>query len=106
MNTKALDRTRLLIFSVAAGGAIAIAGALLAFPPVVERSELKTYGILIVLTAVAERVGIRLKHGDSTELLTLFELAVVADIVLLPPSHAVLVSVSGLALSLLIQRRP
>lgn len=106
MSQRKPDRTSLLIAAVSAGGALAIAAALLAFPPTLQEVDLRAALILVAITAVAERVGIRLKHGDSAELLTLFELAVVADIVLLPPSVAVLVSVAGLAISLLIQRRP
>lgn len=103
---KKSDPTRLLILAVTLGGAVALVGALLAFPPVFDPAKTKLYLILLVLTAAAERIGIRLKHGDSSELLTLFELAVVADIVLLQPSIALLISIGGLAISLIIQRRP
>jgi PAS domain S-box-containing protein len=99
-------RTSLLISFVAAGGAVSIIGAVLAFPPDLTQEMLRRSLILLVITAAAEFVSIRLKHGDSNELLTLFELAVVADMVLLPPSLALLVSLGGLALALLVQRRP
>ncbi len=98
--------TSLLIASVAAGGAICTAIAVLAFPPSLDQDLMRRALILLAVTAAAELVGIRLKHGESSELLTLFELAVVADIVLLPPSLAVLTSVGGLALALALQRRP
>jgi PAS domain S-box-containing protein len=94
-----------LITAVAAGGAIAIASAVLAFPPTFDRETLRKALVLVVLTALSELISIRFSHGESGELLTLFELAVVADVVLLPPGLAVLVSVLGLALCLAIQRR-
>src|SRR5256714_1583532 len=95
-----------LIAAVAGGGAIAIAAAVLAYPPPLHGQVLRKAVILAVLTALSELISIRLQHGESAELLTLFELAVVADMVLLPASVAVLVSVSGLALALLVQRKP
>jgi len=98
--------TGTLITTVSLGGAIAIASAVLAFPPPLDGGMLRKAGLLILLTAVAELVAIRLKHGESAELLTLFELAVVADMVLLPASWAVVVSVLGLALALGVQRKP
>jgi PAS domain S-box-containing protein len=97
--------TPLLVAVFGAGGALAMAGAILAFPPSFHGSVLRTSIVLAALTAVSELVAIHIKHGESSEQLTLFELAVVADIVLLPPSEAVIVSVVGLAVSLLIQQR-
>jgi len=94
-----------LITAVAVGGAIAIASAVAAFPPSFDRDTLRKAVILVVLTALSELISIRFSHGESGELLTLFELAVVADVVLLPPGLAVMVSVLGLALCLAIQRR-
>jgi len=95
----------MLIGAVSAGGALLVAGAVLTLPPFDDRL-LQKAAILAVLTAVAELTSIKVKHGDSGELLTLFELAVVADIVLLPASLAVVVSVTGLALALAVHRRP
>jgi len=100
------DRTTLLIGATAVGGAVALLGVVLLFPPSFTSDLTRTGLILLVITAVAELVGIHVRHGDSGELLTLFELAVVADIVLLPPAHAALVSVGGLAIALILQRRP
>ncbi|HLW16628.1 MAG TPA: ATP-binding protein [Actinomycetota bacterium] len=94
-----------LIAAVAGGGALAIAIAVLAYPPPLHGTVLKKALILVVLTAMSELISIRLQHGQSAELLTLFELAVVADMVLLPASVAVLVSVVGLALALVVQRK-
>ncbi|HEX9711114.1 MAG TPA: ATP-binding protein [Actinomycetota bacterium] len=100
------DRTPLLIGVITVGGAVALAAVSLVFPPTADADVLRTALILLGITTVAELVAIRVTHGESGELLTLFELAVVADIVLLPPAYAALVSVGGLALALLIQRRP
>jgi PAS domain S-box-containing protein len=94
-----------LIAAVAGGGALAIAISVLSYPPPLHDGVLKKALILVVLTAMSELISIRLQHGQSAELLTLFELAVVADMVLLPASVAVLVSVVGLALALIVQRK-
>ena len=61
---------------------------------------------LIVVTAAAELTAVRLRHGESTEELTLFEAAVVMDALLLSPSTAVVVPVLGLALASMLRRRP
>src|SRR5207253_8752925 len=95
-----------LIAAVAGGGALAIAISVLAYPPPLNGSVLRKALLLVVLTAMSELISIRLQHGQSAELLTLFELAVVADMVLLPASVAVVVSVTGLALALIMQRKP
>src|SRR5438067_3803246 len=92
--------------AVAGGGALAIAISVLAHPPPLHGGVLRKALILVVLTALSELISIRLQHGQSAELLTLFELAVVADMVLLPASVAVVVSVTGLALALIVQRKP
>lgn len=100
------SRTTLLIASVAVGGVVALAGALLAYPPALDGAILRKAIVLTVLTAVAELVAIQVRHGKSGELLTLFELAVVSDLVLLPASLAPITAVAGLALALAVQRRP
>jgi PAS domain S-box-containing protein len=61
---------------------------------------------LLVLTALGELTAVRLRHGDSTEELTLFEAAVVVDALLLAPSVAVVVPVLALAVASLVRRRP
>ena len=60
---------------------------------------------LVAVTAAAELVAVRLRHGDSTEELTLFEAAVVVDVLLLSPGMAVIVPVLGLALASAVKRR-
>src|SRR5687768_13049465 len=105
VQTRTHDKTRWLIASVSLGGAVLLAGAAASLPNL-DGSMIRLAGTLILLTAVSEFVGINVKHGDEAELLTLFELAVVADIVLLPPTMAVLVSAIGLAIVMIVQRRP
>lgn len=61
---------------------------------------------LLVLTAVGELTAVRLRHGASTEELTLFEAAVVVDALLLEPALAVLVPVLALAVASAVRRRP
>lgn len=102
---RTVDRTRWLIAAVSVGGAVLLGGAASLLPPL-SGDLLRLAAVLVVLTAAAEFVGINVKHGDQGELLTLFELAVVADIVLLPPTMAVVVSALGLALVMVIQRKP
>jgi PAS domain S-box-containing protein len=61
---------------------------------------------LVALTAAGELTAVRLRHGDATEELTLFEAAVVVDVLLLSPALAVVVPVVALALASAIRRRP
>jgi len=61
---------------------------------------------LLGVTCVGELTCVRLRHGGSTEDLTLFEAAVVINVLLLPPGAAVVVPVLALAVASAIQRRP
>ncbi|MEV4639854.1 ATP-binding protein [Actinoplanes sp. NPDC049548] len=61
---------------------------------------------LVVLTCLAEITVVRLRHGEAVEELTLYEAALVIDVLLLPPRHALLAAVAGLVLASLVQRRP
>ncbi len=60
---------------------------------------------LLALTALGELTAVRLRHGESTEDLTLFEAAVVVDVLLLSPGLAVVVPVLALALASAVRRR-
>lgn len=60
---------------------------------------------LVALTAAGELTYVRLRHGGSTEDLTLFDAAVVIDILVLPPLAAIAVPVIALALASIVQRR-
>lgn len=62
--------------------------------------------LLLALTTLGEATAVRLRHGDSVEELTLFEAAVVVDVLLLPPVTAVVVSVVALATASAVRRRP
>lgn len=97
--------TGLLIASVSGGGALALGAMLFSFPIPSTPASLRAAFALFVITAVAEIVAIPLQHGNSSELITLFEAAVVVDFVLLPPSLAVVVAVAGLTVALLYRRR-
>ncbi len=61
---------------------------------------------LLALTVAGELTAVRLRHGESVEELTLFEAAVVANVLLLPPAMAVVVPVLALALASALRRRP
>jgi PAS domain S-box-containing protein len=95
----------LVISAVAAGGLVAVAASLFAGPPALDPALLRKAIVLVAVTAVAEMIAIRMRHGDQSELITLYELAVVADLVLLPASAAVAVAMAGLGLALVLQRR-
>ncbi|MEV4702940.1 ATP-binding protein [Actinoplanes sp. NPDC049316] len=61
---------------------------------------------LIVLTCLAEITVVRLRHGEAVEELSLYEAALIIDVLLLPPRHALLAAVAGLVLASVVQRRP
>jgi PAS domain S-box-containing protein len=61
--------------------------------------------VLVGLTVVAELVSIRLPHGTTSEQITLGEIAIAADVALLPAAIAPMVAIAGLTISLLIRRR-
>src|ERR1051326_7700337 len=92
--------TRWLVTAVAAIGTAAMVAVLFAFPPEFTSSTWHHVVVLLVVTAAAELISIRVKHGDSAELITMFEIAVGADLVLLPASAAAITSGGGLAIAL------
>ncbi|HEY0359859.1 MAG TPA: ATP-binding protein [Mycobacteriales bacterium] len=61
---------------------------------------------LILLTFLAEVTVVRLRHGDTVEALSLYEAALIIDVLLLPPAHALLAAVLGLVVALVVLRRP
>jgi PAS domain S-box-containing protein len=61
---------------------------------------------LILLTFLAEVTVVRLRHGDTVEALSLYEAALIIDVLLLPPRHALLAAVLGLVIALVVQGRP
>jgi PAS domain S-box-containing protein len=61
---------------------------------------------LILLTFLAEVTVVRLRHGDTVEALSLYEAALIIDVLLLPPLHALLAALLGLVIALVVLRRP
>lgn len=98
-------RASLLIATIAVGGAIVVAGTISSAPVALDADLIRRALILIIVSAVAELVAIPLQHGDTAEKLTLFELAVVANVVLLPPSAALVVTIAGQAIALGVHRK-
>jgi PAS domain S-box-containing protein len=62
-------------------------------------------GVLLVLTVVGDLVSVRVRHGEESEELTLFEAAVVVDVLLLPAWQALLVPVAASVLCSVVRRR-
>jgi hypothetical protein len=62
--------------------------------------------VLVVLTATAELVYVRIDHDGQAEYLGLFEAAVVVDVLLLPPLPATAVAVVAIAAASCIRRSP
>jgi PAS domain S-box-containing protein len=61
--------------------------------------------VLLALTVVGDLVSVRVRHGEENEELTLFEAAVVVDVLLLPAGHALLVPVAASILCSVVRRR-
>ncbi|MEV6596286.1 ATP-binding protein [Actinoplanes sp. NPDC051346] len=61
---------------------------------------------LTVLSCLAELTVVRLRHGEAVEELTLYEAALVIDVLLLPPRDALVAAAAGLVLASALQRRP
>lgn len=60
---------------------------------------------MLVLTVVGDLVAVRVRHGEESEELTLFEAAVVVSVLLLPALPALLVPVVASVICSLIRRR-
>lgn len=90
-----------------AAGVMATAAVLLLSPPALDDPVHGPASIIILLlaTALAESIELRLLHRNVLRAFTLLETAVVADLVLLPPAHALLAVVLGVGLSQLVRRR-
>ncbi|BFU45025.1 sensor histidine kinase [Krasilnikovia sp. MM14-A1004] len=61
---------------------------------------------LALLTCLAEVTVVRLRHGEAVEELSLYEAALVIDVLLLPPREALLAAAAGLVAASVVQRRP
>lgn len=100
-----IARPNTLIATVAAGGAGAVAAVLLAFPPSLDRSLMPRIAAMLAVTIAAELIAIKLPHGTQSEVITFTEVALVADVVLLPPPVAVAVALGGVVIAMVLQRR-
>lgn len=94
-----------LVATVAAGGTAAVASVFLAYPPSFDRSILPRAMAMLAITIAAELIAIRLPHGGQSEIITLTEVALVADVVLLPAPMAVGVALGGVITAMALQRR-
>ncbi|WP_433730386.1 sensor histidine kinase [Actinoplanes sp. CA-051413] len=61
---------------------------------------------LTVLSCLAEMTVVRLRHGEAVEELSLYEAALIIDVLLLPPRDALIAAGAGLVLASALQRRP
>ena len=61
---------------------------------------------LTVLSCLAEMTVVRLRHGEAVEELSLYEAALIIDVLLLPPLDALIAAAAGLVLAGALQRRP
>ena len=97
---------RNLIRAVVLGGSAALAVTWIASRPVLDQVTVQHAIALCALTTLAELVTIRLPHGATSEVITLGEIAIAADVALLPPAISPIVAMLGLMFSLLIRRKP
>lgn len=61
---------------------------------------------LTVLTCLAEMTVVRLRHGEAVEELSLYEAALIIDVLVLSPRNALFAAAVGLFLASTLQRRP
>ena len=98
-------RLRWFIVVVATAGIAASAAVVLLDPGHWDRSVWPRLAVLLVLTAASEIAGLRLPHRGALEMLNLYEGMVVANIALLPAGQAIAVSLAGLLVAQVVQRR-
>jgi PAS domain S-box-containing protein len=98
-------RLRWFIVLVATAGLGASGAVILLDPGGWDRSVWPTLAALLVLTAASEIAGLRLPHRGALEMLNLYEGMVVANIALLPAGQAIAVSLAGLLVAQVVQRR-
>jgi hypothetical protein len=70
-----------------------------------DRSVWPRLAVLLVLTAASEIAGLRLPHRGALEMLNLYEGMVVVSVALLPAGQAIAVSLGGLLVAQVVQRR-
>ena len=98
-------RLRWYIVVVATAGLLASVAVVLLEPGVWDRSVWPRLAVLLVLTAASEIAGLRLPHRGALEMLNLYEGMVVVNIALLPAGQAIAVSLGGLLVAQVVQRR-
>ena len=98
-------RLRWFIVLVATTGLLASVAVVLLEPGSWDRSVWPRVAALLVLTAASEIAGLRLPHRGALEMLNLYEGMVVANIALLPAGQAIAVSLGGLLVAQVVQRR-
>ena len=98
-------RLRWFIVLVATAGLLASLAVVLLEPGSWDRSVWPRLAALLVLTAASEIAGLRLPHRGALEMLNLYEGMVVANIALLPAGQAIAVSLGGLLVAQVVQRR-
>jgi PAS domain S-box-containing protein len=98
-------RLRWFIALVATAGFLASVAVVLLQPGAWDRSVWPRLAALLVLTAASEVAGLRLPHRGALEMLNLYEGMVVANIALLPAGQAIAVSLAGLLVAQVVQRR-
>jgi PAS domain S-box-containing protein len=98
-------RLRWFIVLVATAGLLASVAVVLLEPGSWDRSVWPRLAALLVLTAASEIAGLRLPHRGALEMLNLYEGMVVANIALLPAGQAIAVSLGGLLVAQVVQRR-
>jgi PAS domain S-box-containing protein len=98
-------RLRWFIVLVATAGLLASVAVVLLEPGSWDRSVWPRLAALLVLTAASEIAGLRLPHRGALEMLNLYAGMVVANIALLPAGQAIAVSLGGLLVGQVVQRR-
>ena len=100
----------LLALAVAAQAAVAWLGR--SSPPLADARHHLSWahgpallGVLLVLTVAGDLVAVRLRRGEETEELTLFEAAVVVDVLLLPTWSALLLPIAASVVCSVVRRR-
>lgn len=97
------------VLSWTAAGIVASGAVLALFPassPEPARGGLLAALVFLVATTAAEGFSLRLSHGRAVEAITLIEAAVAANILLFPPAWALGITLGGIAVAQVVQRRP
>lgn len=88
-----------------AAGIVAVASVALIAPPSSPSRGAISVAVLALATALAEGIELRLLHRNVLRAFTLLEMAIVADLILLPPSWALATVLGGIAIAQIARRR-